>query len=174
MAQENFTYEEFERIASDMDRPIPGQSLTDDPYNPAPYERPPEFTSKEEAIEHYLELITNDEYFPDIMKALQEGTEVMTIVELMLTKGFREGEINPDMMLLLAEPLAYILIGLAERQGIRVTIVDDPDDPLEPHQEEDPNIFRKKIRTITKPEDKEELNLDEKIDSAPSLMARGE
>ena len=108
------------------------------------------------------------------MKALQEGTEVMTIVELMLTKGFREGEINPDMMLLLAEPLAYILIGLAERQGIRVTIVDDPDDPLEPHQEEDPNIFRKKIRTITKPEDKEELNLDEKIDSAPSLMARGE
>ena len=52
--------------------------------------------------------------------------------------------------------------------------MDDPDDPLEPHQEEDPNIFRKKIRTITKPEDKEELNLDEKIDSAPSLMARGE
>jgi len=174
MAKETFTHEEFEKVASNMDRPIPGQSLTNDPDNPAPYERPPEFTSKEGAIEYYLELITNDEYFPDIMKALQEGTEVMTIVELLLTQGFRNGEINPDMMLLLAEPLAYILIGLAERQGIRVTIVDDPDDPLEPHQEEDPNIFRKKIRTIAEPKDKEELNLEEKIDSVPSLMARGE
>lgn len=174
MANPVFSQEELEKVASNPDRPIPGQSLTNDPNAPAPYEGPPEFTSKEKAIEYFLELITDEEYFPSLMKALREGTEVMVIVEALLVKSFRDGLINPDMMLLLAEPLAYLLLGLSERQGIRATIVDDPDDPLEPWQDEDPNVFGKKIRTITKPEDKEELNLDERIDSVPSLMARGE
>ena len=40
-------------------------------------------------------------------------------------------EINPDLMLIIAEPLAYLLLGLAERQGIQAVIVDDPDDPDE-------------------------------------------
>ena len=174
MPEQVFSQEEFERIASNPDRPIPGQSLTNDPTTPSPYERPPEFTSKEKAIEYFMELITDEEYFSDIMKALREGTEVMVIVEALLVKSFRDGLINPDMMLLLAEPLAYLLIGLAEREGIRAIIVNDPEDPLEPWQDEDPNVFGKKIRTITEPKAQEELNLDEKVDNAPSLMAKGE
>jgi hypothetical protein len=42
----------------------------------------------------------------------------MELTQAMLFKGFSEGKWNPDLMFLLAEPVAYMLIALAERQGI--------------------------------------------------------
>jgi len=168
--------EQISRVGRDLDRPIPGQSLTEDPDNPSPYAKPPEFTSKEEAIEHFMEIILDEDNFSGIMGALRSGTEVMTIVELVLTQSFRQGEINPDMMLILAEPLAYLLIGLAERQGFEPTIVDDSDDPIvfEEDVMEDGNPFRNNIKKIKEPKADEELDLDSIIEeNSPSLLERG-
>ena len=39
------TEEEFEALKMTAGRPIPGQSLTNDPENPAPFEKAPAFTS---------------------------------------------------------------------------------------------------------------------------------
>ena len=71
-------------------------------------------------------------------------------------------------MLLLAEPLAYIILGLAERQGIQAVIVDDSDDP----DIDEENIFRSKLQTITTPQDDEEVPMQEQIENASSLMER--
>jgi hypothetical protein len=175
MAQETFTREEIEKSAFNLNRPIPGQSLTNDPENPAPYEKPPKFTSKEDAIEHFAGIITDEDNYANIIQALVEGVDVMSIVELLLTQSFKKGEINPDMMLILAEPLAYLLIGLAEREGVNATIVDDPDDPedfLDPQQDINPSVFRNQLNKIKEPKADEEFNLDERIKSAPSLMDR--
>jgi hypothetical protein len=100
----------------------------------------------------------------------------MDLVQIYLTQAFENGLINPDLMMLLAEPLAYMLMGLAEQQGIKYTIVldedEDEDDEGEP---DDTNIFRSKLQTIKNPQNDQEINLDEKIQNAPSLMAkRGE
>tara|TARA_R110002020_G_scaffold52798_3_gene148179 strand:+ start:1208 stop:1738 length:531 start_codon:yes stop_codon:yes gene_type:complete len=168
------TRAELEKIALNPARPIPGQSLTNNPDSPAPYERPPQFTSKDEAIEYFMDLITDEEIYPDVMKTLEEGLPVMAIVESLLVKSFRDGLINPDMMLLLAEPLAYLLIGLAERQGIQATIVDDDDDPTEPWEDDVPINFSNSIKTIQEPKADEDLNLDEKIENVSSLMAKGD
>ena len=46
----------------------------------------------------------------------------MELSQVILFKGFTEGKWNPDLMMLLAEPLAYMLMALAERQGINYTI----------------------------------------------------
>ena len=35
-----------------MQRPIPGQSLTRDPENPLPFEQPPQFVDKTDALEY--------------------------------------------------------------------------------------------------------------------------
>jgi len=35
--------------------PIPGSSLTSDPDNPAPYERPPEYTNVHEALSGFFQ-----------------------------------------------------------------------------------------------------------------------
>jgi hypothetical protein len=162
------TDEEFREFGKRTARPTPGQSLTNNPEAMAPYEKPPRFTNKKEALQHFFSLVTSEKKFMDIMDSLEEGVPVMDIVELILINSFQKGEINPDLMLLLAEPLAYILLGLAERQGIRAKITDDPDDP----NIDEENLFRSKIQTITKPQDDEEVPMQEQIENVPSLMER--
>ena len=93
----------------------------------------------------------------------------MDLVQLYLTQAFEKGLLNPDLMLLVAEPLAFMLMGLAEQEGIQYTIVDDDNEELD-----DTNVFRNKLQTIKAPQNDEEINLNEKIQNAPSLMARTE
>ena len=183
------TQQDLDQYAQRTERSVPGQSLTNDPEKPAPYEGPPEFTEKEEALEYFISSFLEDETYTSIMSTLADGIPVMDIVEIVLTNSFREGEINPDLMLILAEPLAYVLLGLAEREGIRAKIVvdpddDDPDDPDDldnwDYDDEDddtgfentPNPFRHKLQTLKTPKADKELNLDEKIQNVPSLMER--
>ena len=45
---------------------------------------------------------------------------------------------------------------------------DDPDDP----DEDETNMFRAKMQTKRNPQEDEELQLQDKIDSVPSLMER--
>ncbi len=170
------TTDDLRQFASRTDRPISGQSLTRSPDEPYPWERPPRFTSKDEAMEHFIGLVLEEQTFPVIMQTLQDGVPVMDIVQVYLMQAFQDGDINPDLMLLLAEPFAYLLLGLSEREGIRARIVDDPTDPDDPDDEPDdfqttPDTFRDKLQTIKEPKDDEELNLTERI---PSLMERGE
>ena len=116
------------------------------------------------------------------MGALAEGMAVMDMVQMLVVKAFQDGKINPDMVMMLAEPLAFLLIGLAEREGIRTIIVDDPEDPeneknkaemLNPDMPvSSGDILRNNFQTITDPQDDETLNLQEKINEVPSLMQR--
>ena len=176
--------QQIEEFASRTDRPIPGQSLTTDPDNPAAYERPPLITTKEEGVDYLVSIILADETYSVIMEALADGVPVMDLVQGILVNAFEEGVFNPDLMLLLAEPLAYLLLGLSERQGIRARIVNDPDEPYDPddldnwdYSEEEPtensrNPFKEKLKSIKKPKADKDLNLDKMIENASSLMSK--
>tara|TARA_R110000824_G_scaffold78526_2_gene198185 strand:+ start:1851 stop:2426 length:576 start_codon:yes stop_codon:yes gene_type:complete len=176
--------QQIEEFASRTNRPIPGQSLTQDPDNPATYERPPSITTKEKGVNYLMDLILADEAYSAIMDALDEGVPVMDLVQGILVNAFEEGVFNPDLMLLLAEPLAYLLLGLSERQGIRARIVNDPDEPYDPddldnwdYAEEEPtensrNSFQEKLKSIKKPKADKDLNLDKVIENASSLMSK--
>ena len=159
--------ENTREFSTRTNRQIPGQSLTNNPEAPASYEGPPEFTSRNEALDYYFKLITAEENFDAFMGLLADGVPVMNIVQVILTKSFEDGEINPDMMLLLAEPLAYILLGLSEKEGIKAVIIND-------EEEQENNTFRAKLQTIENPEDDEESPMAEKIKAAPSLMSRSQ
>jgi hypothetical protein len=112
--------EQYLQFQAKMKRPLPGQSLTNDPENPAPFERPPEYTSVHEASEYlFLNMIEKESYIP-LMQALASGVPVMELTQLVLFTGFQEGKWNPDLMVLLAEPVAYMLIALAEKSDIDV------------------------------------------------------
>ncbi len=102
-------------------RPIPGQSLTNDPENPLPFERPPEYTSVHAASEYLFEKIIEEETYVPMMQALASGTSLMELTQIILFKGFTEAKWNPDLMLMLVEPVAYMLLALAERMDIDVT-----------------------------------------------------
>ena len=179
------TIEDIDNYAVNNTRKIAGQSLTEDPSTPAPYLKPPKFTGREEAINHFFDYITDEERFGDFMDILEEGVPVMDVVQLILMNSFRRGEINPDMMMMLAEPVAYILLGLSEREGIVATIVEDDQDPEVAednkiikgyHEDEDTesNLFRDKLQTITSPKDDEDSPMKERIEAMPSLLDKGD
>ena len=111
-----------------MNFPIPGQSLTNDPNNPAPFEGPPEFVTIYEASEYLFERITDEENYSDFMNLISDGMSLMTIVQTILFQGFTEGKWDSDLMMLLYEPLAYIFIALCEHLNIDPKFDDDMDD----------------------------------------------
>ena len=117
----------YMKEVSKMGRPIPGQSLTTNPENPAPYEKPPEYTNVHEATMYLWDTVTEDETYVALMTGVSKGVPVMNIVEVMLFGGFNSGKWNPDLMMMLAEPLAYMIIALAERLDLDIRI-DGEDD----------------------------------------------
>lgn len=110
--------QEYIKAVTQLGRPIPGQSLTNDPDNPAPYEKPPQFTSVHAASEFIFEKLIDEEVYPQMMGLLADDVPIMDIVRTTLFAGFTEGKWNPDLMLMLVEPVAYMLLALAERAEI--------------------------------------------------------
>ena len=123
MAQESTP--QFRAVASQMKRSIPGEGMSNDPENPYSFEQAPEFSVHREALEYLFVTITDEEKYTDILIALEQGVPVMELTQVILFKGFTEGKWNPYLMILLAEPLAFMLMALAERQGIDYVITRD-------------------------------------------------
>ena len=96
-------------------RPIPGQSLTNDPSQPYNWEKAPEFTNSKEAMLYVFENLTVPETTANILLSLSKGIGVIDIASIRLYTGFTEGKWNPDMMMLLMEPTMYMVMALAEK-----------------------------------------------------------
>ena len=170
MAEVQFTDEDFNANAMDTSRPLPGESLTNDPENPLPFEGRPQFTDQEELLNYYFELLTSEDVYDNLMDVLEEGFPVMDLVQTLLLKGFEDGLFNPDLMMVIAEPLAYMIIALAERQNIDV-IIESEDD-----EDEESNIpmFKQAMSTVTPTEEVPE-EIQQRVEpTAPSLLTREE
>ena len=113
---------------SRMDRAIPGEGLMSDPENPWPWEKPPRFTSVIEASEYIFSQFIDDDLNPIILDAMEDEIPIMDITRFVLFKGFSDGLWNPDLLLLLVEPTAYILLALAERSFIDPIIYNEEDE----------------------------------------------
>ena len=119
-------------------RPIPGQSLTSNPDEPRPFEKPTRHVELSSAIDAlYLEL-SEPEAKESVLKLMNDQVPVGNLAQVILTDGFQKGMWNPDLMLLLIEPTMYILISLAEQAGIDYKTYEgeenepsDPEDQLE-------------------------------------------
>ena len=113
--------QETMELVDPFSKPVPGQSLTNDPDNPYPWESPPEFVNVNTAIDSIvINMLGDEEKLANIIEVLASGEiPIAGIAQIILEDGFRKGKYNPDLMLLLAEPLMVILMALAERAGIR-------------------------------------------------------
>jgi hypothetical protein len=146
--------EAFFKAGTSFESPIPGQSLTNDPDSPAPFEKAPKFTERTEVLEYYFEQFTDEEMYSSLMDNLQAGVTVMEIVQVLIYQGFQEGLYNPDLMLMIAEPLAYMIAALAERADVDFIIMEDDDeddDEVKGEQKELP-IMNQALKTIEKPQ----------------------
>ncbi|SVD67857.1 uncharacterized protein METZ01_LOCUS420711, partial [marine metagenome] len=96
--------EAYEQAGADMfDAPTPGSSLTSDPQNPRAWETPPEFNTEEEALKNIFMNLTDEDNHEQLLNSLRDGNPIEMIVQVILFKGFQEGNWSPDLMLLLVE-----------------------------------------------------------------------
>jgi hypothetical protein len=141
MMQEEYNQEAVEAFAK-AGRPIPGQSLTANPDEPRPFEGPPDFTNFKEALDYTAaELLLEENYTPMVL-AMGDGIPVTDLAMQIGYVGFREGKWNPDLMMMLIEPLMYLLMALAEKADIQYRI-DDEDD-----EDDEDSILEDKVRNI--------------------------
>ena len=170
MAEAQFTDDFFIENAMDTSRPLPGESLTNDPDTPLPFEGSPQFTDQEELLNYYFELLTSEDVYENLMDALEQGFPVMDMVQTLLLKGFEDGLFNPDLMMVVAEPLAYMMIALAERQNIDVVITSEDDED----EESSIPMFKQAMSTVSPTEEVPE-EIQQRVEpAAPSLLAREE
>ena len=120
--------EEYSKIQASGKRPIPGQSLANDPENPAPYEQAPKFTSVHAASEYLWESFIEPATYTSLMETVGSGVPIMDVVQIILFSEFQKGLWNPDLMIMLFEPATYMIMALAERQDLDMVIYNGEDD----------------------------------------------
>ena len=137
-AEDNtITPEKMEMIGGAFNKPISGQALTNSPEAPYDWEKPPVYTTVPEAAMGIFVEMTKEENFMPLVEALSAGFPVVDMANLILYRGFQKGQFSPDLMLLLIEPVIYILLALAEKAGIGDVVGydgeedDDQGDPKE-------------------------------------------
>lgn len=133
-AKANMSYEDYSKQAM-FDGPIAGQSLMEDPSSPRPDEQPPLFTAIRPALEYTWGKLIEPANYTKVMTLLGNEMPVLTLVKGMLFVGVRDGKWNPDLMMLMIEPVAYMLIALAERQEIPLVLYSGEDEDEDAEEE---------------------------------------
>jgi|APSaa5957512576_1039674.scaffolds.fasta_scaffold04113_2 hypothetical protein len=147
--------------------PIAGMSLTQDPSNPQAWEKPPQITDVNEAIlEAIHPLLTNEDKLYQFISLAEEGVPLEFFVNLITYQGFKKGKWNPDVMLLLMEPILYVLIAICLKADIEFNL--DKDDMTKTLKDD---TYRYSNDDEVKGEVEE---LEEKIEEEiqPSLLAQ--
>jgi len=105
--EQKFNQEGLDEIVniSSNGAPIAGQSLTNDPDQAYPWEKPAVFANPREALDSIVTELLQPEPMKNIVNALANGAAVADLAVAVLYAKFNTGDINPDIMLLLVEPV---------------------------------------------------------------------
>ena len=167
--------------------PVPGESLTRSPDQPYPWERATQFTSVAPALDATFLELTEPETYHDLINLMRQGVPVGQITDIIIYKGFTAGLWNPDLAIMLLEPIMYMLIALATHAGIDEPVIDDEPDTME--AEEQLTEVQKaieiakdkvipKLQTTGIPREiqqrVEQLEIPEQPVEAPSLLSKEE
>jgi hypothetical protein len=76
-----------------------------------------------------------------MMKMLIVGASVEVLVEGYIMQAFQEGKFSPDVGLLIKGPLAMVIAGMAEEEGVPYRLFEN-DDALERDEMDDATFFR--------------------------------
>ena len=134
----------IDALAENTGRPIPGQSLTNSPDESYPWESPPEFTNFKDALEYITDKLLVEENYMPMMQSVSDGVPLSDITTQLLYVGFREGKWNPDLFLLLVDPVLYVLMALAEKADIQYVLYGDEEED----EESETDLESKKAKNI--------------------------
>ena len=136
-----------------IDGPIPGESLTQDPQNPQPWETPPEYTNLEDFIDDLFLNITSEDNLDGVLDPMRQGIPIEDVAQLLLFQAFASGKITTDLMMSAIEPTVYMLIGLATFAKIEDPVL-YPEDDMSVDEEDEITALEQAAR------DDEDVDLD--------------
>jgi hypothetical protein len=126
-------------------RPTPGESLTNSPDMPYPWEKATQFTELSPAIDALFIELTEPEAYHSIINLVDNKVPLGDITQIILTDGFQKGMWNPDLLLLLIEPTMYMIMALAEKAGIMDSVVYQGEEDEEDDNDQQLNSVEKAI-----------------------------
>jgi len=190
--QEQYSQEAIDAFVN-KGNSIPGQSLTSNPDEPRPFEGAPEFVEFKEALDYTVEQLLEKDTYMSLMAAVSDGVPILDLVMQITYVGFRDGRWNPDLMMMLIEPLIYVMMALAEKADIEYRIddeddTDDGDSMLEEKARNIASVAKAKMgdtgvipagvvpeETVAQIEQAEvPTSLLERTEEEPSLLSRGQ
>jgi hypothetical protein len=104
-----------------LHQPIPGISLTGAPGN-APWEQPPKYTSIDEVVDYYSDLLVEEETIGNVIDVIKRNIPLLTIAEGIMRTGIMQGMHTIDAGMLVKPILVELLIALAEIYGVKYVI----------------------------------------------------
>jgi|TARA_R110000824_G_scaffold400350_1_gene607707 hypothetical protein len=111
-----------------FERPIPGQSLTDEPKG-YPWERPPVTADPNEAIKMHLDRFAEPPFIDAALFMMESGIPIATITKTNLTVAQASGIHSIDVSILIAPVIHRQFKLLAESAGIKYLEYFPSDDP---------------------------------------------
>ena len=155
-----------------MDGPIPGQSLTTE-IGSRPWQQPAKFSTVEDTLEHYATKITDPKINDSLLDALEMGTPVTSIAEIVVQSGAMEGIHTIDVSILVLPVIMELIAYVADEAEIEYSMDGSEkinQDIISPSQIA---LAVQKLKN-KKPEVKEEQSVDIAEESPPAsgLMAR--
>lgn len=169
---------------TEIGRPIPGQSLTNNPDEKYPWEGAPEYTNFKEALDYVVSEIIDEEAYVSLVSGIGQGVPISDVVMQILYAGFKSGKWNPDLMVLLIEPLMYVMIAMCEKAGVEYTLYDGEEDEDEDEElsRSDSQFEQMKSMVKTKMPTKQSIDKSavpqeiiekvEAVEVSPSLLER--
>lgn len=118
----------------------PGYSITQDNQNYA-WGQPPQMVDPEEALNKAISSLNQKKTKREMMKMLIVGASVEVLVEGFIMQAFQDGKFTPDVGLLIKGPLAMVIAGMAEEEGVPYRLFEN-DDALERDEMDDTTFFR--------------------------------
>ena len=130
--------------------PTPGESLTRDPDQKFPWEQNPEINDVDTAIKEVFINLTERDTLVELLNILNNGQPVDEIAQIIAYRGMSVGKYNNDLMLLLLEPIMYLIIAIAEEYEIEPVIYEGMDNDIAELEDTDKAIESKPKPKVNK------------------------
>lgn len=149
--------------------PIPGESLAHPPGS-FPWDRPPQFTKPEEAVDFIWKNLIKPSRMPKMLHLLENGATVADLTKGTLVAGFQKGLWSIDVMMLIDKNVFLMIATIAEKAGIKYELLPPggPGDVDSFIAELNTNLM--KVNMTGKPEDVNEA-FNEASGQAPQMPA---
>jgi hypothetical protein len=117
------------------DAPIPGQSLTA-PLGDRPWQRPSRFSTAEQALNFYVDRLTEDRQNAQLMDLLQLGVPIDTLVDTLQLGGVMEGLHSVDVGIIITPAIAELVEQMAKSAEVDYTLTSEDEEETLPTKSE--------------------------------------